>query len=181
MASRSSDAHHCFAFEQDFVGSWRCIPLCVRRKLDLIGLKLKLNHWLALSQPQRQALVDWPDHPGGLQELRQHLLDCTAPMADGQAKPLPVAQGEPWQNPHQLPQEVAHAALERRVPLDTTAWSQLGELDRFALCKLARPGHDHHNLAAAFAELLPAGAPQVCRDTVWASNTKIRNNGDGDG
>ena len=28
------------------------------------------------------------------------------------------------------------------------------ELERFALCKLARPGHDHHNLDAAFNEVL---------------------------
>jgi len=61
MPSPRLQASHCFAFEHDFVGSWRCIPLCVRRKLDLIGLKLKLSHWLELSQGQRQQLVDWPD------------------------------------------------------------------------------------------------------------------------
>ena len=61
MSSRCDSASHCFAFEQDFIGNWRCIPLCVRRKLDLCGVKLKLNHWLELSQEQRQALVDWPD------------------------------------------------------------------------------------------------------------------------
>ena len=60
MSSRRNSASHCFAFEQDFIGNWRCIPLCVRRKLDLCGVKLKLNHWLELSQEQRQALVDWP-------------------------------------------------------------------------------------------------------------------------
>ncbi|WP_225867294.1 nitrate reductase associated protein, partial [Cyanobium sp. PCC 7001] len=32
-------------------------------------------------------------------------------------------------------------------------WSELSELERFALCKLARPGHDHHNLAPALTEL----------------------------
>ncbi|MFZ9947951.1 MAG: nitrate reductase associated protein, partial [Vulcanococcus sp.] len=36
MQQPRDQASHCFAFEQDFVGSWRCIPLCVRRKLDLI-------------------------------------------------------------------------------------------------------------------------------------------------
>ena len=56
MSSRRNSASHCFAFEQDFIGNWRCIPLCVRRKLDLCGVKLKLNHWLELSQEQRQAL-----------------------------------------------------------------------------------------------------------------------------
>ena len=54
MVRSSMSASHCFAFEQDFIGTWRCIPLCVRRKLDLVGVKLKLSHWLALSQRQRQ-------------------------------------------------------------------------------------------------------------------------------
>ena len=79
-----NQASHCFRFEQDFVGSWRCIPLCVRRKLDLIGLKLKLNHWLALSQAQRQELVDWPDSAGALAQLRLHLQQLTRSMADGE-------------------------------------------------------------------------------------------------
>ena len=77
MPSLPLQASHCFAFEHDFVGSWRCIPLCVRRKLDLIGLKLKLSHWLELSQAQRQQLVDWPDQPEALQELRDQLQSWT--------------------------------------------------------------------------------------------------------
>ena len=68
MAAQIEQASHCFAFEQDFIGTWRCIPLCVRRKLDLIGLKLKLSHWLALEQPQRQELVQW-GAGGGLLKL----------------------------------------------------------------------------------------------------------------
>ena len=149
-----NQASHCFAFEHDFIGSWRCIPLCVRRKLDLIGLKLKLNHWLALSQEQRQQLVDWPDDNEQLNALRQHLRDCTSPMADGMAKDLTPASDEPWQNRHLIPAELMHAAQNQGVELNLTSWSTLDELERFALCKLVRPGHDHHNLAAAFNEVL---------------------------
>ena len=43
MAAPQHPAQHCFGFESDFIGNWRCIPLCVRRKLDLIGLKLKIG------------------------------------------------------------------------------------------------------------------------------------------
>lgn len=152
-------ASHCFAFEHDFVGSWRCIPLCVRRKLDLIGLKLKLNHWLELSQTQRQQLVDWPDQPEALQQLREQLLTWTRPMADGEARPLPVAVAEPWQQLETVAAEVQRAAQQRNRELSREQWAELGELGRFALCKLARPGHDHHNLEAAFAELLLPYAP----------------------
>jgi hypothetical protein len=160
MAEARNQANHCFAFEHDFVGSWRCIPLCVRRKLDLIGLKLKLSHWLELSHDERQRLVDWPDGREALQDLGRHLQQRTAAMADGEAKPLPPAVAEPWQQPRPVPPEVAQAAQDRGVGLLISEhWAALGELERFALCKLARPGHDHHNLGAAFAELLPPSTP----------------------
>jgi hypothetical protein len=159
MKSQRDQASHCFAFEQDFVGSWRCIPLCVRRKLDLIGLKVKLSHWLELSQAQRQQLVDWPDQTDALQELREQLLAWTRAMTDGEAKPLPLAVVEPWQLEQPVPDDVQRAAGQRDLRLSSDQWAALVELERFALCKLARPGHDHHNLGAAFAELLPQGTP----------------------
>ena len=154
MSSRSDSASHCFTFEQDFIGNWRCIPLCVRRKLDLCGVKLKLNHWLQLSQDQRQVLVDWPDAADSLEQFRQHLRDCTRTMADGRAMDLPPVSGASWQKLVELPAAVQEAATARGVLLTLEQWEQLSELDRFALCKLARPGHDHHNLEAAFSEVL---------------------------
>ena len=154
MDSRSDCSSHCFSFEQDFIGNWRCIPLCVRRKLDLVGIKLKLNHWLALEQPQRQQLVDWSDAPSEWAGFRQHLRDLTVGMADGVVKDLPPAVDAPWQCMDQVPLAIAEAADQRGVVLSVDGWVRLSELDRFALCKLARPGHDHHNLDAAFTELL---------------------------
>ena len=154
MDSRSDCSSHCFSFEQDFIGNWRCIPLCVRRKLDLVGIKLKLNHWLALEPPQRQQLVDWSDAPTEWAGFRQHLRDLTVGMADGVVKDLPPAVDAPWQCMDQVPLAIAEAADQRGVALSVDGWVRLSELDRFALCKLARPGHDHHNLDAAFTELL---------------------------
>ena len=154
MSSRCDSSSHCFAFEQDFIGNWRCIPLCVRRKLDLCGVKLKLNHWLLLSKDQRQPLVDWPDGADALGQLRQHLRDCTRTMADGMAKDLPPVSSAPWQQVEVLPDAVQEAATARGVLLSLEQWARLSELDRFALCKLARPGHDHHNRDAAFSEVL---------------------------
>ena len=154
MASTTQSASHCFDFEQDFIGNLRCIPFCVRRKLDLSGVKLKLNHWLALTQDQRQQLVDWPDNPDALHALRDHLCQCTASMLDGRAKDLDPVTAAPWQQVDLLPEEVADAAATRGVELTPTKWRDISELDRFALCKLVRPGHDHHNLEAAFSEVL---------------------------
>ena len=154
MHPQLDQSRHCFAFEQDFIGSWRCIPLCVRRKLDLAGIKLKLSHWLAMSHEQRQGLVDWGDSPEHLAQMREHLRACTAVMVDGMVKDLPPAVEEPWQRPARLPDQLLDAARLRGIDLTSQTWMKLRELDRFALCKLARPGHDHHNLDAAFSEVL---------------------------
>lgn len=154
MHPHCDSASHCFGFEQDFVGTWRCIPLCVRRKLDLVGIKLKLSHWLALDHDQRQQLVDWPDTPDCWPQLRDHLRQLTTTMADGMVKDLPAAAEEPWQQAGVVPTFIAQAAQERGLVLGVSAWGGLSELERFALCKLARPGHDHHNLDAAFTEVL---------------------------
>ena len=115
MASTTQSASHCFAFEQDFIGNWRCIPLCVRRKLDLSGVKLKLNHWLALTQDQRQQLVDWPDTPDALDALRDHLRQCTSSMVEGCVKDLDPVMAAPWQQGDRLPEDVAGAAADRPV------------------------------------------------------------------
>ena len=145
------EASRCFAFEADFMGSWRCIPLCVRRKLDLSGIKLKLRHWLALDQRERQRLVDWPDAPGDLRDFAVHLKQRTAEMGAGPVGELPIPRNAPWQR-QQPPAELTTTLQAMGHTMNQEQWQQLSELERFALCKLARPGHDHHNLVPALAE-----------------------------
>ena len=55
---------HCFGFEADFVGELRCLPMAVRRKLDLVGVKFKLVRWSHLDQGERQRLLAWPGSRG---------------------------------------------------------------------------------------------------------------------
>ena len=145
------EASRCFAFEADFMGNWRCIPLCVRRKLDLAGIKLKLRHWLALDHRERQRLVDWLDDPENLRTFAMHLKQRTADMADGPVGELPITQAPPWRQ-EQPPADVTAALQSIGQTLNQGQWCRLSELERFALCKLVRPGHDHHNLVYALAE-----------------------------
>lgn len=147
-------ASHSFAFERDFVGNWRCIPLSLRRKLDLAGIKLRLRQWLALSVSQRQELVSWPDDDRALEAMVQRILVLTAGQQEGDAPRFPPVRGEPWQRHGALPEHLQQQAAKAGHRLDDSRWTELAELERFALCKLARPGHDHHNLEAALSEIL---------------------------
>jgi hypothetical protein len=51
-----------FNFEAEFVDTLRCVPMIVRFKLDVVGVKLALRldgrtHWSQLSALQRFALT----------------------------------------------------------------------------------------------------------------------------
>jgi hypothetical protein len=143
---------HCFGFEADFVGDLRCIPMAVRRKLDLVGVKLKLCHWSDLEEGERQRLLDWPDDPEALVALDHWLARRTAAMAAGPAGRLEPACGAPWQQDDAPPEVLLASCRQLGLTLPPHGWKQLDELQRFALVKLSHPGHEHRNLPRALAE-----------------------------
>ena len=149
-------ASRVFRFEADFAGDLRCLPMAVRRKLDLAGVKLKLVHWHGLQPEERQRLLDWPDGPGPIQALRLWLLERSRQLPQGPASTLPIADDPPWRGPTP-PAELRVAAAPLGLELSSEAWAQLPDLQRCALLKLSRPGHEHRNLPAALREfgLLP--------------------------
>ena len=63
-------ASTCFDFEADFTADLRCIPMAVRRKLDLAGIKLKLQHWSELHEAERAELLAWADDPAAIEALQ---------------------------------------------------------------------------------------------------------------
>ncbi|MGB5136457.1 MAG: nitrate reductase associated protein [Prochlorococcaceae cyanobacterium] len=142
----------CFGFEADFTGDLRCIPMAVRRKLDLAGVKLKLQHWSELGENERSELLAWPDDAAAIEALREHLLQRTAALSAGQAKELPRPAGEPWQQAGQLPDVLGASCAQLGLRVRADGWSALDELQRFALVKLSHPGHEHRNLPRALAE-----------------------------
>lgn len=145
-------ASTCFHFEADFTADLRCIPMAVRRKLDLAGIKLKLQHWSELGEAERAGLLAWADDPAAIEALRQHLLERTSSLSAGQAKDLPRAEAEPWQQADQLPEVLAASCTQLGLGVRASGWAELTELQRFALVKLSHPGHEHRNLARALAE-----------------------------
>lgn len=126
--------------------------MAVRRKLDLAGIKLKLQHWSELGEAERAELLAWADDPVAIEALRQHLQARTNALSAGQAKDLPRADAEPWQQADQLPEVLAASCAQLNLELRCGGWAELNELQRFALVKLSHPGHEHRNLPRALAE-----------------------------
>ena len=152
-------ASRVFRFEADFAGDLRCLPMAVRRKLDLAGVKLKLVHWHGLTDEERRRLLAWPDDADSLAALRQWLLERSHSLPQGPARPLAPAEEADWQRAAALPEVLATSCRELGLALRPDAWSGLDELQRFALVKLSHPGHEHRNLPMAleeFAQLAPS-------------------------
>jgi hypothetical protein len=141
-----------FAFEGEVHSSLSCVPLTVRRKLDLAGVKISLAGWQTLSREERLALCHLPvDSAEELGVYREVLVGfCQrqgvgwTPVADA------IVAARAW-NARSVP-----APLRDRI--QDEAWADLDEESRYALLKLTQGGRDPAKLDAALAELGLAAA-----------------------
>lgn len=143
-----------FRFEGDIHASLECVPLCVRRKLDLAALKISLEGWQALARAERIALCHLPvDGPGDLAMYRDVLHGFCA-RAGVELKPLhdDDAAARTW-NATSIPPRLDARLRELGARLDDAAWRALPEDPRYALFKLSDPKRDPRKLAACCAEL----------------------------
>ncbi|NEQ49180.1 MAG: nitrate reductase maturation protein NarM [Leptolyngbya sp. SIO3F4] len=141
-----------FQFEQEFIGSLRCIPMLVRLKLDTCGVKLKLNHWNQFTQAERQALVAMAcDTPESTLAYRQHLQNLVTHYTGQPAKEIEVPEQLPWLDPA-IPEEVKQQAMVHNLQITSDAWQALMPAQRFALIKLSRPSHENRNFVPAMKE-----------------------------
>jgi hypothetical protein len=144
-----------FDFERDFAASLRCVPMAVRLKLDLCGVKLSLRQWSRFTGADRcRLLVMACDTPTEIEDFRILLIGLVADRAGELAKPLMEdIDAASWNDVWRVPQAVAAFARQSGLPAPTPAqWARLTRLQRFALVKLSRDHHDNLNFAPAMHE-----------------------------
>ena len=143
-----------FEFESDFVNTLRCIPMAVRLKLDVVGIKLSLRQWSRFTQEDRQRLLMTPcADAAGIEAYRGAVVDLVALRTNEAAKPLAEPPCGQWDNSDRIPAVVVNFAgsVGLRPPTDRQ-WNALTRLQRFALIKLTRDSHDNVNFAPAMSE-----------------------------
>jgi hypothetical protein len=149
-----------FGFEADFVDSLRCIPMAVRLRLDVSGVKLKLNEWAKLGQAERLALAKnpckTPAEIGAYKEGLSRLVEKTMGARPSMLLDLPDPV---WEDAARVPDQVLDQARQLGLDLSPEAWSGLSPLQRFALTKLSRPGHENRNFLPAMREFGLAQGP----------------------
>ncbi len=142
-----------FEFEADFVDSLRCIPMQVRCKLDTCGIKLKLSDWNQMTTPERQALVELPcTTDTEIQLYRQYIQELILQRTGIPVGKLPVERHPAWLDSDSIPTTVQEKAQEIGVVITQQKWASLRPLQRFALIKLSRSGHENKNFNKAIAE-----------------------------
>jgi len=142
-----------FDFEDDFVRTLRCIPMCVRFKLDRTAIKLSLRQWSRFTLADRQVLRRTPcDSPAEVEFYRQRLIGLVALRSGEVAKALLDPAPTSWKDPEAPAAVVAMAAERGAGELAGEAWRSLSDLQRYALVKLTRDKHENANFAPALVE-----------------------------
>jgi hypothetical protein len=142
-----------FAFEADFVDTFRCVPMAVRFKLDRVGVKLSLRQWSRMTREDREGLLVAPCGTADeVSAYRETLCALIVRRADEMPRMLAEPPCGSWERPD-VPDAVVRQAAEARVPAPAAeAWAKLPQLRRFVLVKLARDNHDNVNFAPAMRE-----------------------------
>ncbi|MEH2401064.1 nitrate reductase associated protein [Nostoc sp.] len=142
-----------FEFEADFVDSLRCIPMQVRYNLDTCGIKLKLSDWNQMTTAERQALVELPcTTETEIQSYHEYIQQLILQRTGLAATKLPIEPHPSWLDSATVPASIQEKAEEISVTLTQEHWAALTPLQRFALIKLSRPGHENKNFPKAIAE-----------------------------
>jgi hypothetical protein len=143
-----------FVFEGEVHQLLDCVPLTVRRKLDLAALKISLEGWQALSRSERQALCHLPVETAEEISVYREVLEGFCAKAKVPLKPLvdPDAEARAWNIPS-VPERVKGRAQALQARLDDRVWASLDEESRYALLKLSDPKRNPEKLKAALIEL----------------------------
>lgn len=142
-----------FDFESDFVESLRCIPMIVRYKLDTCGIKLKLPEWVKITVEEKRQLAYLPCYlHSEIKHYAEYVHKLVWKYTNQKASPLPSVDDN-WNNLNQIPKEIIEKSAEWHCPAPTLKqWMELDTLQRFALVKLSRSGHEGKNIPRALRE-----------------------------
>jgi hypothetical protein len=144
-----------FQFEQDFMeDNIRCIPMIVRFKLDACGIKLKLKEWSKMTLEEREQLAVLPTETPYHLHFYAHYLESLVLTHTGQeaTKLSSEKTSSAWSVTDRVPPELQARLAEEKMQLTLDQWNSLSVLQRFALIKLSRPGHENKNFPRAMME-----------------------------
>lgn len=146
-----------YRYESEYYSTLSRVPLDVRMKLDLTGVKISLKDWLAFSLEERTVLCHLPieaaderrafiDYLGFLsRSYRGEPLVLTNPMSSSL-----------WEGSNRIPAPVADKSAAKDRPVTAAEWTRWDTHQRYALYKSAISKSEPEAFSAILEELREA-------------------------
>ena len=143
-----------FNFEEDFIEkNIRCIPMIVRFKMDKAGIKLKLAEWSRFSVDERIELAKKTcSNEEEAKQYNDYLAGLIKKYTGKKATDLAIDLHPGWADLDEVPALLRDKLKEFGWSIPIEQWEDLTNLQRFALLKLCKQGHESKNFPKAIKE-----------------------------
>jgi hypothetical protein len=145
---------HRFLYESEFYPDLSRVPMHVRMKLDLTGVKISLDEWLAFSFEERTAVCHLPVDTEEEKSAFISYLDFLSRKYVGQPVALTDAlDSAVWENLEEAPSAVTDKSALKAAPVTRQEWMRWKSHERYALYKTAIAKRDTEAFFALLTEL----------------------------
>ncbi len=145
-----------YQFESEIYPSLSLIPLHVRMKLDITGIKISLKTWLAFSVEERWVLCHLPVETEVEREnFSSYLAFLTRRYVGEELARVQAVTNPPWEDSGQVPDSVRAKCDGIDRPVTLEEWSQWNAYQRFALSKLSVSTNEPEKFYQALQEFRP--------------------------
>jgi hypothetical protein len=128
---------HRYDYEAEFYPALSRLPLDLRRKLDLTGIKISLKHWLAYGLEERAVLCHLPCDSDDEKEVFRRYLDFLSGKYLGQPAKKSAIMSEALWSDSTVPEAVVERCQSLRESITLEEWRGWRSPHRFALYKTA--------------------------------------------
>jgi hypothetical protein len=145
---------HRFAYESEFYLSLSRVPMYVRMKMDLTGVKISLTDWLAFSFEERTVLCHFPIDTEEEKQAFIGYLDFLSRKCCGEPLALTDALNSSlWDGSDEVPSSVIDKSAMKSRAVTREEWTRWKFHERYALYKTAIAKRDTEAFFALLGEL----------------------------
>jgi hypothetical protein len=129
--------------------------MIVRFKLDACGIKLKLKEWSKMTFEEREQLALLSTESAAeLDVYKTYVQELIYKHTGENATLLSTTHSSHnyWSSIEFLPTVLEEKLRESKMSISLAQWKDLKVLQRFALLKLTKPGHENKNFPKAMKE-----------------------------
>jgi len=143
-----------FQFEAKLYPKLDRLPLHVRMKLDLTGIKFSLNQWLAFSLEERRVICHLPvGNEEELEVFAAYLNFLCLRYNGAPAQKSPPLSPVLWDNPGHIPKPVLGTSRANGQAITLEEWMRWQFHQRYGLYKTAISKNEPEKFVALLAEL----------------------------